>query len=108
MVQVSDSCDSYDITISIKKTEVVYHPAPGKSYKEPAITLKGQRLQVIGKFTYLGSTVMHIDDEVNVRIAKAGATFGRLRGNIWKKWDQTWHKAESLQICGAVNTIIHV
>ena len=28
--QVSDSCRSYDLTISIKKTEVVYQPAPGK------------------------------------------------------------------------------
>ena len=33
--QVSDSCDSYDLTISIKKTEVVYQPTPGKPYKEP-------------------------------------------------------------------------
>ena len=31
--QVSDSCDSYDLTISIKKTEVVYQPAHGKPYK---------------------------------------------------------------------------
>ena len=38
--QVSDSCDSYDLTISIKKTEVVYQPAPGKPYKEPIITVK--------------------------------------------------------------------
>ena len=37
--QISDSCDSYDRTISIKKTEVVYQPAPGKPYKEPTITL---------------------------------------------------------------------
>ena len=28
--QVSDTCDSYDLTISIKKTEVVYQLAPGK------------------------------------------------------------------------------
>ena len=28
--QVSDPCDDYDLTISIKKTEVVYQPAPGK------------------------------------------------------------------------------
>ena len=66
--QVSDSCDSYDLTISIKKTEVVYQPAPGKPYKEPTITVKGQRLQVVDKFTYLGSTlsrVVHIDDEVS-------------------------------------------
>ena len=86
VAQVSDSCDSYDLTISIKKTEVVYQPAPGKPYKEPTITVKGQRLQVVDKFTNLGSTlsrVVHIDDEVNARIAKASAAFGRLRGNIW-------------------------
>ena len=70
--QVSDSCDSYDLTISIKKTEVVYQPAPGKPYNEPTITVKGQRLQVVDKFTYLGSTlsrVVHLVDEVNARIA---------------------------------------
>ena len=58
--QVSDSCDSYDLTISIKKTEVVYQPAPGKPYKEPTITVKGQRLQLIDKFTYLGSTCLEL------------------------------------------------
>ena len=55
--QVSDSCDSYDLTISIKKTEVVYQPATGKPYKEPNITVKCQRLQVIDQFTYVGSTL---------------------------------------------------
>ena len=86
--QVSDSCDSYDLTSSIKKTEVVYQPAPGKPYKEPIITVKGQRLQVVNKFTYLGSTlsrVVHIDDEDNARIAKASAAFGRQRGSIWDR-----------------------
>ena len=84
--QVADSCDSYDLTISIKKTEVVYQPAPGKPYKELTITVKGQRLQVVDKFAYLGSTlygVVHIDDEVSARIAKASAAFGRLLGSIW-------------------------
>ena len=37
--QVSDPCDSYDLTISIKKTEVVYQPAPGKPCKEPLVRL---------------------------------------------------------------------
>ena len=81
---VSDSCDSYDLAISIK-TEVVYQPVPGKPYKEPTNTVKGQRLQVVYKFTYLGSTlsrIVHFDDEVNARIAKASVAFGRLRGNI--------------------------
>ena len=52
------------------------------------ITVKGQRLQVVDKFTYLGSTlsrVVHINDEVNARIAKASAAFGRLRGSIWDR-----------------------
>ena len=63
--QVHDSFDSYHLTVSIKKTEVVYQPAPRKPYKEPTITVKGQRLQVVDKFTYLGSIlskVVHIDD----------------------------------------------
>ena len=86
--QVSDSCDSYDLTISIKKTEVVYQPALGKPYKESTIAVKDQLLQMIDKFTSLGSTlsrVVHIDDEVNARIAKASAAFGRLRGSIWDR-----------------------
>ena len=64
---------------------MVQAPAPGKPYKEPIITVKGQRLQVVDKFTYLGSTlsrVVHIDDEVNARIAKDSAAFGRLHGSV--------------------------
>ena len=41
MDQISDSYDSYDLKISIKKTEVVYQSARGKPYKEPTITVKG-------------------------------------------------------------------
>ena len=55
--QVFDSCDSYDLTMSIKKTVVVYQPAPEKLYKETTITVKGQQLQVVDKSTYLGSTL---------------------------------------------------
>ena len=41
---------------------------------------------MVDKFTYLGSTlfrVLHIDDEINARIAKASAAFGRLLGSVW-------------------------
>ena len=75
--------DSYDLTINIKNTEI--SASTWKPYKEPTITVKGQRLQVVDEFTYLGSTlsrVVHIDDEVNARIAKASAAFGRLRGRV--------------------------
>ena len=59
---------------------------------------------MVDKFTYLGSIlsrVVHFDDEVNVRIAKDSAAFGRLLGSVIRR-----HKAESMQIRGAVNTIV--
>ena len=85
MDQVSQSCDNYDLTISTKKTEVVHQPAPGKPYDEPTFTVNGQKLKVIDKFTYLGSTVsraMNIEYEVTARIAKTSVAFGRLRANV--------------------------
>ena len=88
MDQVSQSCDNYDLTISTKKTEVVHQPAPGKPYNEPTITVNGQKLKVVDKFTYLGSTLsraVHIDDEITARIAKASVAFGRHRANVWER-----------------------
>ena len=67
---------------------MVYQTAPGKPHKKPTITVKGQRLQLVEKLTYIGSTlsrVVYIDDEVNAKIAKASAAFGRLRGSIWDR-----------------------
>ena len=86
--QVSQSCDNYDLTISTKKTEVVHQPAPGKPYNEPTITVNGQKLEVVDKFTYLGSTLsraVHIDDEITARITMASVAFGRLRANVWER-----------------------
>ena len=50
--------------------------------------MNGQKLQVVDKFTYLGSThsrAVHIDDEVTARTAKASVAFGRLRTNVWER-----------------------
>ena len=50
--------------------------------------MNGQKLQVVDKFTYLGSTLsraVHIDDEVTARTAKASVAFGRLRTNVWER-----------------------
>ena len=40
----------------------------------------------MNRFTYLGSTksqTVTINDKVNVKIAKASATFGRLHDSVW-------------------------
>ena len=86
MDRVSQACDNYDLTISTKTIEVVNKPAPGKPYSKPTITMNGQRLQVVDKFNYLGSTLsraVHIDDEVTARIAKTSVALSNLRENVW-------------------------
>jgi hypothetical protein len=88
MDQFSRACDNFGLTISIKKTEVLYQPAPGKQYVEPSIKVHGSDLKAVEKFTYLGSTLSRavtIDDEINNRVAKASAAFGRLRPNVWER-----------------------
>lgn len=88
MDKFSVACDNFGLTISTKKTEVMFQPAPGKVYSEPKIQVKGVQLQAVEKFTYLGSTLsrcIHIDDEINSRISKASAAFGRLRTTVWER-----------------------
>ena len=77
--------DNFGQTINIKKTEVMHQPAPGKPYVEPNITIKRQRLKVVEKFTNIDSTLSEpilMDDEVNTRLTKASAVFGRLNRNV--------------------------
>lgn len=84
----SAACDNFSLFINTKKTEVMHQPAPKVKHQEPTITLKGQKLQAVNQFTYLGSTPPHtvmIDIEVNCRIAKASSAFGRLRTNMWDR-----------------------
>ena len=79
----STACD-----ISAKKTEVMHQPAPGNPYQEPNITVKGQRLQAVENFTYLGSTPSrstNVDTEVTNRIAKAISAFRRLKKSVWER-----------------------
>ena len=78
---MSQECHNFDLTISTKKTEIVHQLAPGKPYSEP---VNGQKLQVVDKFTYLGSThsrAVHINDEVTARTVKASVALGTIRTN---------------------------
>ena len=81
--RMSKAFDNFQLTISIiKETEAIHQPALGKPYSEPTIIVNGQKLQVVDKFTYLGSTLssaVHTGDEVTARTAKASVAFGRLR-----------------------------
>ncbi|RUS88200.1 hypothetical protein EGW08_004032 [Elysia chlorotica] len=82
----STACVNFGLTISTKKTKVMYQPAPGKPYTESIGSMNGVKLAAVDRFTYLGSTLsrnVHIDDEIDGRIAKASVVFGRLRFSVW-------------------------
>ena len=84
----ADACSRFGLTISIKKTEVMFQPAPGEPYTDPNIQINGKTLNAVENFTYLGSTLsnqVRIDREVDARIAKASAAFGRLRKKVWDR-----------------------
>ena len=81
------SARRFGLTISMKKTEVIYQPKPGADYTAPTITIDNP-LKVTDKFTYLGSTISQnalIDDEISARIGKASGSFGKLTKRIWSE-----------------------
>ena len=87
MNKLSSVCNAFGLTISTQKVQVMCHPAPHTMWSNPRITVKGNALEVMDKFTYLRS-VLHknvtIDYEVNNRLAKASTTFSRLSKNAWE------------------------
>ena len=83
----SSASRRFGLTISIKKTEVLYQPARGNAYVPPAIFIEGKQLKAVELFKYLGSIVSRdasADAEIAARIAKATAAFGRLTKRLWK------------------------
>ena len=86
------ACTCFGLTVSIKKSKVMYTPAPGDPYVEPNIFVYGKRLEVVREFVYLGSTVSNdgsLDAEIKQRISKASKSFGGLEDRVWSDGDLT-------------------
>ena len=84
----ANACDDFGLTISTKKSVVMHQPAPVSPYTEPNIAVNGQRLAVVDKFVYLGSTLLrsvNIDEEVVCKIARASTAFSRLKDQVWDR-----------------------
>ena len=85
--RMSKACDNFQLTISTKKTEVVHQPAPGKPYREPTITVNGQKLQVVDKLPILEAlspeqcTLMMRSQPELRRPALHSADFAQMSGN---------------------------
>uniref|UniRef100_K7EZV3 Reverse transcriptase domain-containing protein n=1 Tax=Pelodiscus sinensis TaxID=13735 RepID=K7EZV3_PELSI len=71
----------FGLEVSLKKTEVLYQPAPHEEHHPPSIFIEQTELKVVHQFSYLGCVILSdtkIDQEVDNRLAKAISTFGRL------------------------------
>ena len=58
-----DAAKNFSLTISLKKTEVTYHPLPREAHN-PQISIDGTNLSAVEYFTYLRS-VISIDATVS-------------------------------------------
>ena len=82
----SDASKAFGLTISLKKTEVLYQPPPMENYSPPHITVDGATLNPVEDFTYLGSVISidaSTDKDLENRLSKASSSFGRLSKRVW-------------------------
>ena len=76
----------FELTIILKKTEVMFQPKPGTNHVPPNITIHNVRLNVVDKFAYLGSTLSEnatTDDDISARLGKVSASIGRVIKRLW-------------------------
>ena len=107
--RLAEACNNFGLTISINKTEVMHHTAPGKTCSEPNITMNGQRLNVVDKFAYRGSTLLRnvIDDEVNATLAKVSAAYSRLHKKVWNRKSITLETMIKIYQAIVLTTLLH-
>ena len=83
MDRLSNACDLFSLTISLKKTQVIpitARPMP------PTIRINEKDLEVVNQFQYLGSTTtdsLSLDTEISKRIGKAATTLAKLTKRVW-------------------------
>ena len=78
---LSTDPQSFGLTISLQKTEMMFQPAPGHTIPSPAIVIAGTKLRNAEAFTYFSSCLSAVsrkDKEISNRLAMAGGSFGRL------------------------------
>ena len=67
----SFACTAFGLTMRLKKTKALFTPALGEPFSGPNIAINDIRLDVVGTFVYLGSTLFKdgsLDAEIHLRI----------------------------------------
>ena len=78
----ADACTKFGLIISLKKTQVLGQDVSGV----PSISIGDHTLEVVDKFTYLGSTIssnLSLDAELDMQIGKAATVMACLAKRVW-------------------------
>ena len=74
----SDAAKNFGLTISLKKTEVLYQPPPHEAYSPPHISIDGTNLNAVEHFIYLGSVISSdaiVSKDLDNHLSKASSSF---------------------------------
>ena len=84
---MSEATKCFSLTISIKRTEVLFQPAKNSAASIPEIKIDGHVLNTVDSFTYMASNISSsgtLDKYISNRIAKASASIDRLYKRVGK------------------------
>ena len=82
----ADSAHLFGLEVSLKKTEVLYQPAPCEAYHPPHVSIDKTELNAVQYFKYLGSIISSdakFEKEIDHRLSAANRAFGRLHKRVW-------------------------
>ena len=77
------SAQAFGFKINIKKTEMLYHPAPGSDDGGQSIYINNEQLASVYKFKYFGSTVINnnkMDEEFGPRMSSISTSYAEGKG----------------------------
>lgn len=106
------SAQAFGLKINIKKTEMLYQPAPGShdNNQSRPIYINNEELTSVHKFRYLGSTVMNnnkMDEEIKTRMSNASISYGRLKQKVWYNKDLTFQTKCSVYRAVVLSSLLY-
>ena len=90
----SDAAKNFGLSISLKKTDVLYQLPPREAHCPPHNNIDGTNLNAVEHITYLGSVISNdaiVSKDIDNRLTKVSSSFGRLSKRV----------RQSLPICNS-------
>ena len=82
----SDASKKFGLRFTSRRPRCMLYQPNSTRTRDEDIMVDGNKLKSVLELTYIGSTISSngcIDDEIQRRMTKASASFGRLRQRLW-------------------------